>query len=218
MSYSLYGYWRSSAAFRVRIALELKGIPYTYRPVHLLEGGGQQYAQSYRALNPMAEVPTLVDEASGLVLGQSVAIMEYLEEVHSSPALLPSYAADRARVRQLVEVVNSGIHPIANLKVLKRLSALFATGQADNEAWAAYWIGRGFDGLEGLVARTAGAHAFGDAVTLADCAIVPQLYNARRFKVDLGPFPTLARLWDAAMALPAFQRAAPERQPDAPPA
>jgi maleylacetoacetate isomerase len=215
MGYVLYSYWRSSSSFRVRAALELKGVAYEIRPVHLLEGGGQQLRPEYRQLNPMAEVPTLVEPDSGFTLSQSVAIMEYLEERHPEPALLPAAPRERALVRQLVEVINGGIQPVSNLKVLRHLAATFGTQQPDHERWAAYWIARGFEGLELLLARHSGQHAFGDAVTLADCAIVPQVYNALRYRVDLGPFPHIARVWDEAMALEAFRRAAPDAQPDA---
>ena len=219
MSYTLYGYWRSSATFRVRSAFELKGIAYAYEPVHLLKEGGEQLREAYRALNPLAEVPalTLVTPAGERVaLAQSVAILEYLEEVHPEVPLMPEGALPRARVRQLVEGVNAGIHPLQNLKVMKHLSATFGTDQAANEAWARHWIARGFEGLEVLVGRWGGRHAFGDTPTLADCALVPQIYNAMRYRVDLAPFPRLAAVWASAMALPAFQRAAPEAQPDAP--
>lgn len=216
--YTVWGYWRSSATFRIRAALELKGLAYDVSPVHLVQGGGEHLLPAFRDKNPMAEVPVLVvDDGHGeTVLAQSVAILEYLEEAHPEPALLPRDPLARARVRQLVEGVNSGIHPLQNLKVLRALTARFGHDQAANEAWARDWITRGFDGLEVLCARTAGRHAFGDSPTLADCLIVPQIYNARRFAVAMERFPTLGRIWEAAMALPAFQRASPESQPDAP--
>ena len=218
-NYTLYGYFRSSTSYRVRIALALKGIPYESRSVHLLNDGGEQYAEAYRHLNPMGEVPTLCihDDDGQLMttMSQSVAIMEYLEECHPEPALLPASAELRARVRQVVEVINSSIHPIQNIKVMKRLSAEFGTEREDNFRWAAYWIDRGFIGLEALMQRTAGLYAVGDSVTLADVALVPQVFNARRFGVDMDQFPTLVRIDDKARALEAFKHAAPEHQPDA---
>ena len=217
--YTLYGYWRSSAVYRVRCALELKGVPYVVKPVSLITGGGEQLSEDYRALNPLAEVPTLTfvaPDGEAVVLAQSVAILEYLEEVRPEVPLLPADPVARARVRQLVEGINSGIHPLQNLKVLKRLTAVFGTDQAANEEWVRYRIGRGFAGLEALVGRYGGQHAFGDAPTLADCALVPQIYNARRYQLDMTVYPRLSAVWEAANALPAFQRAAPEAQPDAP--
>jgi len=216
--YTLYGYWRSSAVFRVRCALELKGLPYRVEPVHLLHEGGAHLRPDYRDRNPLAEVPTLVFRREGreVSLGQSVAILEYLEEMHPETPLLPNQPVARARVRQIVEGINSGVHPLQNLKVMKHLSATFGTDQGANEDWARHWIARGFEGLEVLVARTAGHHAFGDVPTLADCALVPQIYNAHRYALDMSRFPTLSAVWEAAMALEPFQRAAPEAQPDAP--
>ncbi|MFO0749436.1 MAG: maleylacetoacetate isomerase [Myxococcota bacterium] len=220
MSYTLYSYFRSSASFRVRAALRLKGIAYRYEPVHLLEGGGQHLQAAYRALNPMAELPTLVvhaDDGSAIAaLAQSVAILEYLEEVHPEPALLPRDALGRARVRQIVECVNSSIQPYQNLKLLRKLVADYGNDQAKNDAWARHFVSRGFDGLELLVASVAGRHAFGDSPTLADVALVPQVFNARRFGVDMDAYPTIARVTEAAMALEAFRGAHPDAQPDAP--
>jgi len=216
---TLYSYFRSSASYRVRVALHWKGLAYTYVPVHLLADGGQQYADAYRAVNPMSELPSLVvRDADGreATLAQSVAILEYLEEAHPTPALLPADPIDRAHVRQLVEAVNSSIQPIQNLKVMKRLGEVFHADGDAQRAWARYWVERGFVGLEALLARVAGRHAFGDAVTLADVVLVPQVFNARRFGCDLAPFPTLTRVATAAEALPAFQAAHPDAQPDTP--
>ncbi len=212
--YTLHGYWRSSATYRVRCALELKGIPYAVATVSLIADGGQQNTESYRALNPLAEVPTLM--VDDVPIAQSVAILELLEELHPEVPLLPSTPLDRARVRQLVEAVNSGIHPLQNMKVQKHMTAHYGHDTAANEAWCRHWIARGFVGLDELVGRWCGRHAFGDAPTLADCLIVPQIYNARRYHVDMAAFPRLQAVWDAALALPAFQRAAPEAQLDAP--
>lgn len=218
--YTLYSYFRSSASWRVRAALHLKGLDFAYVPVHLLEGGGQQFSAAYRALNPLSELPCLVVHgeagAPDVALGQSVAILEYLEEVHPRPALLPRDPVDRARVRQLVEAVNSSIQPVQNLRVLKKLGADHGFDQGATAAWGRYWIERGFDGLERLLERTAGRHAFGDTVTLADVALVPQVFNARRFSCDLARFPIIARVAGAAEALAPFARARPEAQPDYP--
>lgn len=217
--YTLHGYFRSSCSFRVRIALALKGIPYDHVPVHLIRDGGEQHTPAYRRLNPVGEVPALEiqsGDTAPAVLAQSVAILEYLEEVHPEPPLLPDAPIARAQVRQLVEVVNSSIQPVQNLKVMGLLSEDFGTDRAANFAWAGRWIDRHFEGLEILVQRLAGRHAFGDQVTLADVAIVPQVFNAHRFGVDMGRFPVLTRVDEAAMALDAFRLAAPDAQPDAP--
>ncbi|PIE19271.1 MAG: maleylacetoacetate isomerase [Proteobacteria bacterium] len=221
--YALYAYFRSSASYRVRIALAYKGLAYAYRPVHLLEGGGQQLSEAYRAVNPLAELPALVIEGAGqggadAILAQSVAILEYLEEVHPQPPLLPATGPlERARVRQLVESVNSSIQPVQNLKVMKKLGADYGADRPAMFRWARYWVERGFEGLEALLTRTAGRYAFGDAVTLADVALVPQVYNARRFDCDMARFPTIARVSAAAEAIDAFVAAHPHRQPDTPP-
>lgn len=214
---TLYGYWRSSSSYRVRAALELKGLVYRQEAVHLLDDGGHQHREGFRALNPMRQVPTLIVEQDGQrTIVQSVAICELLEELFPSHPLLPSDPWARAQVRALVEIVNSGIQPIANLAVLKYLSRELGQDEAARNAWIVHWIGLGFDGLERMLERSAGRFAVGDAPTLADCFIVPQVYNARRYAVDLAPYPTIARVEESCLALSAFQRASPERQPDAP--
>lgn len=217
--YRLHGYFRSSATYRVRIALGLKGLAWETAPVHLVRDGGEQYSAAYRRLNPLGEVPSLeIRDGSGqieAVLAQSVAIMEYLDEVHPDPPLLPATPLERARCRQLVEAVNSSIQPYQNLKVLTRLQTELGADKATAHAWAAHFIARGFDGLEVLLSRSAGRFAFGDAPTLADVVLVPQVFNARRFSVDLSAYPTISRVEAAAQALKAFQAASPERQPDA---
>lgn len=210
----LYGYWRSSCSYRVRIALGLKGIAYETVPVHLLKDGGQQRADAYRARNPMAQVPLLeIEHEPGLVveLTQSVAILEYLEERFPQPALLPSCAYLRARVRKCVEIVNSGVQPLQNLSLLGELKRL----GGDAAAFAKAANERGLAALEAEAESAGGAFMIGDELTLADVMLVPQVYSARRFGVDLAAYPTLASI-DARLAeLPAFAAAHPDRQPDA---
>ncbi|MFL5345393.1 MAG: maleylacetoacetate isomerase [Hyalangium sp.] len=210
----LYSYWRSSCSWRVRIALNLKGLAYTYEAVHLLKDGGQQHSEAYRALNPMRTVPTLEWEEGGVVrrLSQSVAILEYLEERYRTPALLPAEPLLRARTRMLSEMVNSGIQPLQNLSVLQFVKHEL---KGDDKVFAAHWNARGLAALEAAVKETAGTYCVGDAVSFADIFLVPQLYGARRYGVDLTPYPTLTRIEAACDKLPAFQAAHPDRQPDA---
>ena len=213
----LYSYWRSSCSWRVRIALNLKGLAYDYEAVHLLQDGGQQNSEAYRAKNPMRTVPTLEFQEAGTVrrLSQSLAILEYLEERYRTPALLPADPLMRARVRMLSEMVNSGIQPLQNLSVLQ-----FVKGElkADDKAFAAHWNIRGLAALEAAVKETAGTYCVGDSVTFADICLVPQLYGSRRFGVELSPYPTLARIEAACGQLAAFQAAHADKQPDAVPA
>jgi maleylpyruvate isomerase len=211
----LYSYFRSSAAYRVRIALNLKGLPYEYLPVHLLRDGGQQLAPAYRALNPDGVVPTLID--GDAVLNQSLAIVEYLEEVHPEPPLLPRDPLARAHVRALALQVACEIHPLDNLRVLKYLKRELGVGDEAKDAWYRHWIESGFTALETRLSNDArtGRFCCGDTPTLADLCLIPQIFNARRFGIDLQPYPTLVRVDAAAAALDAFARAAPDRQPDA---
>lgn len=212
----LYSYYRSSAAFRVRIALNLKSLPYKLRPVHLLKNGGEQHAENYRQMNPQQLVPTLL--SNGRPITQSLAIMEYLEELVPEPALLPKGAEARARVRQIALGVACDIHPIANLRVLQYLKKTLG---ADHDAileWQRHWIGEGLAALEQTLANdpATGRFCHGDAPTLADTCLIPQLYNAKyRADMDLAPYPTLLRIEEAAYKLPAFVAARPENQPDA---
>ncbi|SAI57650.1 glutathione-S-transferase [Bordetella ansorpii] len=211
----LYSYFRSSAAYRVRIALNLKGLPYETVPVHLVKGGGQQLAPAYRQVNPNALVPTLVD--GDLTLGQSLAIIEYLDETHPQPALLPADAAGRARVRAIALTLACDIHPLNNLRVLKYLKHDLKVDEEAKNGWYRHWIDVGLGGLEQMLAGSpqTGRFCHGDTPTLADLCLVPQIFNARRFDCDLSAFPTLVRIDAACQALKAFQDAAPERQPDA---
>jgi maleylpyruvate isomerase len=206
----LYNYWRSSASWRVRIALAYKGVAYEYVAVNILPAVGQNQEAGYRALNPMAQVPTLVLD-DGRQMSQSMAILEYLEETVPRPALLPADPYLRARARQLAEVVNAGIQPFQNLPTLKRFSE---AGQ-DAKAVAADYIARGLGALEESAQATAGAFLVGDAPSLADVCLVPQLNAARRFELDVARWPLLARVEEACMKIAAFQNAHADRQPDA---
>lgn len=213
----LFTYWRSSSAYRVRIALNLKGLPWESAPVHLVRGGGEQHRPEYRALNPQALVPVLED--GELILSESLAIMEYLEETHPKPPLLPPDAAGRARVRSLSLLVACGIQPLNNLKVLRYLEEQAGVGQPAREEWYRYWITQGFAALEARLASepATGRFCHGDEPGMADCCLVPQVFNGRRFGCDLEPFPTILRIDAACGELEAFRDALPERQPDAAP-
>ncbi|RRN79856.1 maleylacetoacetate isomerase [Pseudoxanthomonas sp. SGD-10] len=213
---TLYTYWRSSAAYRVRIGLALKGLDYASEPVHLVRDGGQQHAPAFAALNPQELVPVL--RHGDLVLRQSLAILEYLDETWPEPALLPADAAGRARVRALAQAIACDVHPLNNLRVLQYLEHGLEQAQLAREAWVRHWIGLGLDALERLLAGdpATGRFCHGDAPGMADCVLVPQLYNARRFGLDLAAWPAIARIGAACAALPAFAAAAPEAQPDAP--
>jgi maleylpyruvate isomerase len=214
----LFTYWRSSSAWRVRIALAWKAIPHEVEAVALAGQGARQHTPEFRALNPLGQVPVLLlDEAAPdgrpRTITQSMAILEYLEERHPSPALLPADPWLRARARQLAEIVNSGIQPLQNLATTNHLESV---GGGDPLAWRQHFISRGLEALEREAQQTVGAFLVGDAPTFADAYLVPQLYNARRNSVDLGPYPTLVRVDAACAALPAFQTAHPDAQPDAP--
>ncbi|MYZ43261.1 maleylacetoacetate isomerase [Schauerella aestuarii] len=211
----LYSYFRSSAAYRVRIALNLKGLPYDYVPVHLLKDGGQQRGESYVTLNPQGLVPTFVDDE--LIIGQSLATIEYLDETHPEPSLLPGSPADRARIRDMALMVACDIHPINNLRILKYLKHTLQVDDDAKDAWYRHWTEEGLRALESRVAndRGTGAYCHGDVPTLADICLVPQMANARRFNCDLSGMPTLVRIDEACRALPAFEKAAPQNQPDA---
>jgi maleylpyruvate isomerase len=203
----LHGYWRSGAAYRVRIGLNLKGLTYEQSPVELRSG--EQRSEAFLSLNPQGLVPAL--EADGQVLTQSLAILEWLEERHPDPALLPGPSADRAVVRAMAAIVACDIHPLNNLRVLKAVGAL---GAVQND-WAGQWIEPGLDALEALVAQHGRGWAFGDQPGLADCFLVPQIFSARRFEIDVSAWPRIAAIDAMAAAHPAFQAAHPANQPDA---
>jgi maleylpyruvate isomerase len=214
---TLYTYWRSSSAWRVRIALAWKGLPYEAMTVALAGKGAQQHTEAFRALNPSAQVPVLVLDEPGpggqpRRITQSMAILEFLEERFSAPPLLPTDPWLRARSRQLAEIVNSGIQPLQNLATTDHLQEV----GGDPDAWRRHFISRGLESLERAAAETAGVFLVGDAPSFADVFLVPQLYNARRFSVDLAPYPTLTRADAACAALAAFEAAHADAQPDAP--
>jgi maleylpyruvate isomerase len=214
MSFRLYGYWRSSSTWRVRIGLALKGLPYEYVAINLLEQ--EQFREEHQARNPMGQVPVLevVEGARTLRLVQSMAILEWLDERFPEPPLLPPDPDGRARVRALAEHVNAGIQPMQNAIVLRTLREKAPGWEKE---FARTFNARGLDALERAVQEGAGRFCHGDAPGLADCYLVPQLYSARRFGLDAAPWPTLRRIEEACAALPAFQAAHPDRQPDAPP-
>jgi maleylacetoacetate isomerase len=211
----LYNYWRSSASYRVRIALELKGLSYEYLPVHLLAGGGQQFSPAYRALNPQSRVPAL--ETPDGVLTQSMAIMEWLEETYAEPALLPRTARLRARVRALAQILIADVQPLQNQSVTAYLQRELRLDEAALKAWLRQWISRGLGAFEELLGQepSRGDFCVGETPTLADVCLVPQCASARRFGVDPADYPRMARIERSCNAIAAFQRAAPARQPDA---
>ena len=213
MDLRLYTYFRSSAAWRVRIALACKGLTVESIPVDLRKGLGEQHSPSYLALNPQALVPALV--ADGRVLTQSVAICEYLEERFPDPPLLPQSDTDRARVRAIVQTIACDVHPLNNLRVLLYLKNVAGLDQEAIDAWYAHWIHTGFAPLESMLATEAGTHCLGNTLSMADVFLVPQVANARRFKVALDAYPTIVRIDASLAALPCFSDTAPARQADA---
>jgi maleylacetoacetate isomerase len=213
--FALYGYFRSSAAFRVRIALNLKGIAPELRFVHLRRDGGEQHRPDYEAINPQKLIPALVHD--GRTITQSLAIIEYLDEIVPEPALLPKDAFGRARVREIALAVACDIHPIANLRVNQYIEREFGADAKAQIRWQRHWIRTGFDALETMLARAkeTGRFCHGDTPTLADICLIPQMANARRVELDLSPWPTLARIEARALTHPAFEAALPKNQPDA---
>jgi len=212
----LYSYWRSSAAYRVRIGLNLKGLAYETVPVHLVRDGGEQHADGYREINPQELVPVL--KHGDRILRQSVAILEYLDETWPEPALLPSTSRDRQRVRAIAQAVACDIHPLNNLRVLQYFDNTWNVPQSERDEWVRHWIVGGFAAIEAMLNDhpSTGEFCEGNIPGLADCCLVPQVYNARRFGVDIAQFPTIARIDKACLALRAFDSARPELQPDAP--
>lgn len=212
----LYSYWRSSAAYRVRIGLNLKGLAYEILPVHLLRDGGEQHSEDYRRANPQGLVPVL--QHGQRMLRQSLAILEYIDEVWPEPALLPATSRGRQRVRALAQLVACDVHPLNNLRVMRYFEHTWHVPQPERDEWMRHWMSDGFAAFEAMLNDHPSTDTFceGNTPTIADCCLVPQVYNARRFGVDLEKFPNIVRIEQACLALPAFDAARPERQPDAP--
>lgn len=209
----LYGYYRSSATYRIRIVLNLKKVDWRYHPVSLIDN--EQKAARFLAINPAGLVPAL--DTGDTVLAQSAAIAEFLEERYPAPPLLPKGHVARAKIREMLHTIGCDVHPLQNLRVLRYLRDEFSQDDASVTRWCRHWIGNGFSTFEKLVAdcSTDGRYCFGDALTLADAWLIPQVYNARRFELDLSPYPVIASIDSYCKGLPAFADAHPDRQPDA---
>jgi maleylacetoacetate isomerase len=215
LSLELYSFWRSSASYRVRIALNLKALPYVLHGVHLTKDGGEQWQAAYRAVNPQSRVPTLVHD--GQRISQSLAIIEYLDEVFPGTRLIPKDPVDRATVRMLAQIIACDVQPMQNTSTTKYLKDELKLGDEAINAWLREWITRGLAAYDAQVARDPvhGRFSHGDTPTMADCCLVPQLYAAQRFGVDPAKYPRLALIGESCAALPAFQQAHPSKQPDA---
>ncbi|KAM8915452.1 maleylacetoacetate isomerase isoform 6-T6 [Spinachia spinachia] len=203
----LHGYFRSSCSWRVRIAFALKGIEYDQVPVNLIKDGGQQLSDQYKKLNPMQQVPSV--EIDGITISQSLAVIQYIDETRPGPALLPADPKKRAQVRMISDVIASGIQPLQNLHVLQKIGA-------EKVQWAQHFIERGFQALEPILKQTAGKYCVGDEISMADICLVPQVYNAERFKVDVEQYPTIKRLNQTLLEIQAFKVTNPSCQPDTP--
>ncbi|XP_051725397.1 maleylacetoacetate isomerase isoform X2 [Ctenopharyngodon idella] len=203
----LYGYFRSSCSWRVRIAFALKGIEYEQKPVNLIKDGGQQLTDQFKAINPMQQVPAVTID--GITLSQSLAIIQYIEETRPEPRLLPADPKQRAHVRIICDIIASGIQPLQNLYVIQKIGA-------EKVQWAQHFINRGFGALEPILKQTAGKYCVGDEISMADICLVPQVYNAERFKVDMSQFPTIRRLNQTLIEIDAFKVSHPSHQPDTP--
>ncbi|XP_029349637.1 maleylacetoacetate isomerase isoform X2 [Echeneis naucrates] len=203
----LYGYFRSSCSWRVRIAFALKGVEYDQVPVNLIKDGGQQLTEQYKTRNPMQQVPAV--EVDGVTLSQSLAVIQYIDETRPGPRLLPADPKKRAQVRMISDLIASGIQPLQNLYVIQKIGA-------EKVQWAQHFIDRGFQALESILKQTSGKYCVGDEISMADICLVPQVYNAERFKVDVGQYPTIKRLNQTLLEIEAFKVSHPSCQPDTP--
>lgn len=215
-SLKLYSYWRSSAAYRVRIALQLKQLPHEIIPINLMRDGGDQHRPEFHQVNPQDRIPVLIHGQR--IITQSISIMEYLEEYFPDNPIMPSTARERARVRSLAQIIACDIHPLNNLRVLQHLESGLSVPQEERDNWVRKWIGEGFDALEALLGENPSTGEFceGDNASIADCCLIPQVYNAKRFGVDMSRYPTIMRINDACLETEEFDHARPEKQPDAP--
>lgn len=209
--FTLYSYYRSSCSYRVRIALHYKSLDFTYKPIHLLKEGGEQFKDSYKILNPFSQVPCL--KHGDKVLAQSLPILLYLEEFKKDPPLLPKDSFKKAEILSFCEMINSGIQPLQNLSLLNHISEHF---KADKLKWSGYWINRGLKALEDFLKEKAGSFCFSNDLTLADLFLIPQIYNAKRFQVDMSLFPVLNKIDQFCLEKSFFKKALPENQPDSP--
>lgn len=212
MALKLYSYFRSSASYRVRIAMHWKELKFEYVPIHLIKDGGTRGNAAYMKINPMGHVPAL--DHDGTLVVESVAIVDYLDQIFPDRRLFPLEPRERAQVLQLTEVINSGIQPLQNLKVLKYVNEDLGHGKEGADKWTVYWVSRGMESLEKMMEKTAGTYSVGGEISAADCFLVPQCFAARRFGVKIEDYPNIFRVDQNCQKLAAFQRAHPEKQPD----
>jgi maleylacetoacetate isomerase len=211
----LYSYYRSSCSYRVRIALHLKKIDFEYKPIHLVQNGGEQHSDAYRELNPRSEVPFFITEKAKL--SQSMAIIKYIDDNHTEdPKLFPADSLQNAKCLELCEMINTGIQPIQNLKVLQYLVDEYKADDSKKQEWCQHWISKGFEALEVYLSKTAGKYSLGNDISAVDCFLIPQVYNAERFHISIGRFPTIEKINKNCMEIEAFQKAEPSKQPDTP--
>ena len=213
-TFKLYSYFRSSASYRIRLALNFKGLPYDYIPVHLLKDGGQQHCPEYSQLNPMEQVPTLVH--GDVTLNQSLPILLYLDDIHHEKPLLPKKTAERAQILNFCEIINSGIQPLQNLGTLQRLEVMFSALEEQKRNWMTFWIQKGLLTLEKTLQNQEGDYCFGDAFTAADAFLIPQVFASERFGIQMTDFPQLKKINDHCQTLEFVKASHPNNQPDTP--